>query len=384
MSEPEIPGKLGTAWAFGISATAILTLVFSTLYATNMIYADETRSGSVLWLTVLIRSVLIAVALGASGLLFVTAVIRNDRLDGRVKRSLTMPLSVFVLVLFLELVFMFVPRSHGTGITLAERVWDSLYWQDINSLGFRDHEPPTPGSETQYVLVVGDSFTEGHGIRFIEQRYTGLLQARLGSPYKVLNLGASGSDTRRQYKNLETYPIPPDIVILQYFGNDIEEACRQHGKTFVGFQFYSDVPGFAKYLVTHSFFFNFAYWLFPHDAGNRRYAGYLQDCYGDESVLEEHFRDLDRFVEYAIDRQVPLLVLIFPFLEENTDAVNRYVSLVGSHLEARGVLVISVADLIQSLPPGDRVVNRSDGHASTKVHEAAARALLRWFQSRGR
>jgi hypothetical protein len=317
--------------------------------------------------------------LGISAVLFLTSVIRNNRLSVRVKNLLTTAFSIFVLVLFLEFTFMFIPKSHSAGITLAERIWVFLYWHPTNSFGFRDHDLPTPDSQDQYVVVVGDSFTEGHGIRFIENRYTDLLQARLGNPFRVLNLGQSGSDSRRQYETLETSPIDPDVVVLQYFGNDIEQACRETGKLFVGFQYYTDVPGFARYLVTNSFFLNFVYWLLPHDAGENRYAAYFADCYGDVDVVEAHLRDLDLFVEYSIERHVPLLVLIFPFLEENTDAVNRYVPLVGSYFEARGVPVISVADLIQSLSPSDRVVSRSDGHASTKVHEEAAKALFAWF-----
>ena len=105
-----VDAKLGTGWKFAISVTAVFTLAVATLHATNMIYADETHSGSVLWLTILIRSVLILLILGISSLLLVTSVIRNNRVSGRAKQLFTIPFSLLVLVLLLEFTLRFSGR----------------------------------------------------------------------------------------------------------------------------------------------------------------------------------------------------------------------------------------------------------------------------------
>jgi hypothetical protein len=109
-----------------------------------------------------------------------------------------------------------------TGATLN---WLARYWH-TNSLGFRDREwTPEDWTGKQTILVTGDSFTAGWGINDPVDRFTDVLAQDLGDGYAVVNLGTYGTATPEQLEILKNYPLQnPDVVIMQYFLNDIDYA----------------------------------------------------------------------------------------------------------------------------------------------------------------
>jgi len=84
------------------------------------------------------------------------------------------------------------------------------------------------------VVVLGDSFTWGHGVAD-EEIYTRLLE-RLLPDTEFLNLGLSGSDTGQQLLILEKYGLAyrPDLVLLMMSRNDfignVEDAEGSYPK----------------------------------------------------------------------------------------------------------------------------------------------------------
>jgi hypothetical protein len=111
----------------------------------------------------------------------------------------TVLLSLFVLFLLLEATFMFIPRSHSADYTLASRLWYKQYWQPVNSLGFRDREPD---NDHPAILFVGDSFTAGHGIKSINDRFSDIVGKTLKNrvqQYNAINIGLPNLDTRSEY-----------------------------------------------------------------------------------------------------------------------------------------------------------------------------------------
>ena len=55
------------------------------------------------------------------------------------------------------------------------------------------------------MLIVGDSFTSGHGLKSADERYGNILADKIGKEYVTYNLGISGSDTRDEYARLEKF-----------------------------------------------------------------------------------------------------------------------------------------------------------------------------------
>ena len=62
-----------------------------------------------------------------------------------------------MLLLIIEIVFMFIPVSHSTSNTLAGKNWFAIYWKE-NSLGFRDAELKEKDLTKKKIIFIGDSF----------------------------------------------------------------------------------------------------------------------------------------------------------------------------------------------------------------------------------
>ena len=328
-----------------------------------------------------LRALLLALQVGVAILLL--------RARWRVRsavRPLTMKLaaiacSLFVTGTLLEATFMFVPRSHGIGGTLATRIWFRYYWHPINRLGYRDRDfDPRVEPEATRILVVGDSFTAGHGIARAEDRFSDLLQARLPAPFRVFNLGDNGADTRKEWANLAAFPLKPDILILQYFGNDIDQVAADAG---LGFHFitYEDLNALEKRLVTGSYLLNFVFWSI-RDLETTGFAESTAAYYGDEAMLAKHLADLAQFVDLSVQQNVPLIVVTFPFLND-LGLSRRCLDPVEQFLASRDVPVVSVSELVRDLPVAARVVNRNNAHASRAVHRRVADALYEVLKGRG-
>ncbi len=105
----------------------------------------------------------------------------------------------------------------------------------INALGLRGPEVPLPKPKGERrVLVVGDSYTAA--VQLPEDRiFTTLLQsdlarARPGETFRVVNAGVNGAGTAEEllYFEHRGAALAPDVVVLQYAFNDVDDT-RRHG-----------------------------------------------------------------------------------------------------------------------------------------------------------
>lgn len=102
------------------------------------------------------------------------------------------------------------------------------YHITTNDAGYRDGPflPREQGSQHR-VLVLGDSITFGRGVE-LSERYTDLLEQRLGPDVELLNLGVGGCTTECQAKILEKFIyLKPDLVVWQASANDVDQALWQ-------------------------------------------------------------------------------------------------------------------------------------------------------------
>jgi hypothetical protein len=99
----------------------------------------------------------------------------------------------------------------------------------INSYGLRDYEysiekPPN----TYRIIVLGDSFTFGHGVE-LNETYVKVLENLLNKNkkkwrYEVINFGVPGYSMEEKVVLFKTkgLSLDPNLVILQYLPDDIE------------------------------------------------------------------------------------------------------------------------------------------------------------------
>ncbi|GAB4039652.1 SGNH/GDSL hydrolase family protein [Spirosoma gilvum] len=304
-------------------------------------------------------------------------VVKNPKPPKLIGNLATLLVPTALLLVFVEIIFMFISQSQEGGLTLASHIWFERYWPPMVG-DYRD----TPRTDTlgkKVVLVVGDSFTSGHGLKRAEERYGNVLGEKLGNQYITYNLGISGSDTRNEYERLVKFGKKPDILVLQYFPNDIEKVAHDHGLVPASFEPYSDVPRAFQSLFIKSYLLNYLYWQFPH--GNfAPFDTYARTAYGTPAIINDHLSDLAKFVTYAKEHKARFYVVLFPF-SHNLEKTAEYVKPVVSFFQKNNVPVLEAGKLMGDIEPKDRVVGRNDGHASALVNQRVGEALFKLVQS---
>lgn len=319
------------------------------------------------------------------GVLLLKSVFDSERAGEGMKGTAMSIFSVFAILVVLEAAFMFVPRSHGVGHTLGAQLWFKKYWKPVNSMGYRDAEPVK--GQGRAIFFVGDSFTAGHGLRHIGDRFSNVAGAHLqaaGRPSSVMNLGRNGMDTRQEYADMVSFiektGIEPEAIVLQYFGNDIDGSAARSGLRFQGFGPYEGVSSTVTRLVRSSYLFNYLYWLVPRGDVSS-YLDYIENAYQQPDIMALHLEDLRAFKALADSNQIPLVVALFPFMQDLELSERVYMERMREFLDAEEMAYIDVSLLIADLSPSERMVNANDGHASALVNKMVGEAISEHLSS---
>lgn len=299
----------------------------------------------------------------------------KSKAKGLVANIVTLLVPLVVVLVFLEIVFMYIPQSHEGVLSKASQIWWEKYWKPVNAQGYRDKEIEQ-GTNKSKVLVIGDSFAAGHGLESLDDRFSDQLENKLGTDqYVVYNLGVSGSDTRDEAKRLMAFPAKPDVIVLQYFPNDIEKAARENGLALTGAEPYNDLHGPMATLVKRFYLPNFVYWQLPH-ASFSTFENFVQKAYTDSTVLNAHFRDLSQMLAYRDSTGAKMYAVFVPFLFQ-LDKSAQYTQPVENYLKANGVTVITLTDGIAKIADKERVVGKNDGHAGPAVNALMAERVYK-------
>jgi len=347
-----------------------LTLLYSLFGSVYILANLEFRLFKAARLIIIISNIIIMSEL------FYFFVIKNKKITENFK-NITLPFySLFLGFFIFEGIFMFIPRTHGVGYTLAHWIWMSTYWKPINNFGYRDNDfTDKEIINKKKIIVLGDSFAAGAAIKNINDRFSNLLEKKIPLSYKVINLGSGGSGTKNEFKRLVEFPFKPDILILQYYGNDIEDIAYSKEKWFQGFQPYLDLNKTLRPFIKYSYFLNYIYWLFPH-ADTKSYLNFLTSTFKDKEIMEEHLSDLNKIVEFCKKDNIPLIVVLFPFMKD-TETSDLFIIPIEKFFINKNIAIVNVADLIDKIPPAKRVVNNNDPHPSVLVNRLIAEELYR-------
>jgi hypothetical protein len=306
--------------------------------------------------------------------LFVVYGVRSIKLNNFTRNFSVVLYSILLVFILLDVAFIFIPLSNVSGRSKASEIWFKYYWNPKNELGYRDRTISDEKNKRK-ILILGDSITAGHGIKNARDRYTDQLQKKIGDRYRIYNLGMNGSDTEDEYQRLLSYPVKPDILVLQYFGNDIERVAIRTGATHKSLAGpYGDINWLTKWALRHSYFLDFIFWQIPRkDMG---YWEYLEAAYTNREILELHLQDLNKIVVYAQSHNVPLVVIMFPFLKISLDKSKFYIEPVSDFLKRNHIRVEDVSGWVSNVRVDKRMVNKTDGHPSVLVHEIIADHLF--------
>lgn len=293
--------------------------------------------------------------------------------------------TVIFTLLLLEAFFMFLPRTHGIGYSLANALWFDRYWKPFNSYGTRDLEPVK--NKKTNIIFAGDSFAAGQGIKYIEDRFPDIVRtnlSKINENIQVINLAQTSLDTKSEFdsvKNfIESSGIHPDIIILQYYGNDIDHIAKKFGMRGdgEGFSPYAELNAFTRWILRGSYLFNYLYWMIPSQEVNG-YLTYIEKAYADDLIFTEHMNEIVAFNSYAKARNTKFFVILFPLMLEIELSHKLYLDKITRYLKSKDIESMDLSVLFKDLPISDRIVNGNDAHPSLAVHRLVGEELTRYL-----
>ncbi|HEY2387816.1 MAG TPA: GDSL-type esterase/lipase family protein [Candidatus Binatia bacterium] len=276
----------------------------------------------------------------------------------------------------------------------------------IDAFGLRGDEVPMPKPPGERrVLVVGDSYTAA--VQLPEERiFTTLLQraleqARPGATYRVLNAGVNGAGTAEEllYFEHEGATLTPDVVVLQYAFNDVDDT-RRHG----GFRLTADgvalrddlrqPPAWRAPLLAlrdalgnHSLAFYLLYRMLTGSHPPAAAAAEAPHAAPSPAELAPDVRhDVDLVVRLAgqlvrdanaIGAPVVLMTIPSPLYIQGGDPVyERVVAGFGALVAGtRNQLLVTDSILLAAHQRGESAILAGDGHLGEDGHRLVAEAL---------
>jgi GDSL-like Lipase/Acylhydrolase family len=270
----------------------------------------------------------------------------------------------------------FYAESDNLG-TLAAQNWLQRYWH-TNSWGFRDREwTPDDYAGKKTVVVLGDSFAAGWGIQNPADRFSDVLAAKLGDGYALMNAGVYGTATPEQLDILKKFPVQkPDVVILQYFLNDIDYARLQLGLL--------PSPTSPPSWTHDTYLGNFIFWhlISRLTSFNNQFNDWWVDeakNYDNVGIWSVHEQELVDFINYVDSIHARLIVVIFPNLTDVVGSI-AYVDRVAQVFQAHGHNdILKLFDAAAAWDQHDLVVSSRDAHASVSFNHYVGETLYSQF-----
>jgi hypothetical protein len=269
--------------------------------------------------------------------------------------------------------------------------WNRRYVK-LNSEGFRDVEHSVARDPAEKrILIVGDSFAFGWGIRRLDDRIGEQVASRLakatGKQWEVINASKPNSDTLDEIGYLnETIKFKPDVVVLIYVFNDIDYLLPQQAKTTLL------KNSLVRFFWQNSYLFQelfmrirVVYYRFRpvRVTGNRSAPiaafGELTDAefaaYANPVLMSRHVGDVARFV--GIAQQAGAQVLVVPYdlavtLEPNAQI--RYKEFL-RQTQANGIPTCSLEHTWEGHSFRELTLSSMDGHPNEGSIRLAADAI---------
>lgn len=266
-------------------------------------------------------------------------------------------------------------QTHASISNIQTAEWFIRYYNPINELGIRAYEPRIAEENQGSVLVIGDSFAVGTGVKDINDIFTYEMATLLGDDY-VVNLHAFPGIS----PNLElaaNYPHQPDILILSHYINDILEEEVTPDIDFL----IPDTHPFFLWWSERYFLASYAYWnVYVTDPLKEQYIMDVHSFYEDDDIWFLYAQQLQNFIDWSDENGVTLIVLVWPMLD-NLETSEHDNMRVAEFFTAQDIPIVLMSSEVDHLTTRERTVNRFDAHPSPVVHQLAAEALAEVIQT---
>lgn len=277
----------------------------------------------------------------------------------------------------------FYDATDSFGLTKTTQIWFKRHFQ-YNMTSFRDsiEYPLAPQPGQRRVTIVGDSFTAGHGIADVEDRFVNRIRAQRPA-WDVQMFAKCGWDTGHYLGFLDLsaqsrYQL--DLVVLVYCLNDLSDIVPKWRSTLQRIYKSSDPGFFAK----HSYLFNTIYFRLKaaHDPDVADYYQFVRENY-EGSVWEAQQTRLEQLKDHIEQRGGRLVVVTFPFvhaLGEDYPYREAHERL-GRFWESLHVPHLDLLETLEAYEPGELIVNARDAHPNELAHRLASEKMLEFLDT---
>lgn len=274
----------------------------------------------------------------------------------------------------------FYVKSDGFG--RLEKNFAARYYH-FDSYGLRDSNLPL-SKPKENIVVLGDSFVFGAGLKSTSERFCERLAARYPR-YHFVNLGLPGWDTKTEIEQTNKYlgetnaAIP--LVILVYFFNDIEEdvstADRIRVAAPVAPPKETAIDRALQRLSNYSRFVEFVYFRvgYPRLVSDR--LTQIQMFYNDPEIMARHLASLEQLRAQLAERhKAKLLIVVLPYLHSD-ELLNRTAFYRGfeNALEEHKFSYVDMQPVFAKFGVGKLRVNRFDPHTNPFANELMAKSV---------
>lgn len=301
--------------------------------------------------------------------------------------------NVLFLILLLSIVFLagesyyrFVyDATDSFSQTRTSRRWFERHFQ-YNNAQVRDSVDYvfSRRSSRPRFTFIGDSFTAGHGVANVEDRFANRIRSAKRGAWEVHTFADVGRDTGEEIKlipGLVQYRYDFDRVVLVYCLNDINDIVPQQQKIAERSSQPDRRPG---YLVEHSFLINTYYFRLKakFDPDVSQYYDFVRAAYDGPSWEQQQER-LKGFRDSCHNAGGRLAVVIFPFMHSlGPDNPYKQVHKNLNHFWRE--MEVPCLDLLPTVAQhaGENLtVNRYDAHPNEHAHAIAADAIREFLES---
>lgn len=292
-----------------------------------------------------------------------------------------------------ELVFaLFVDHSEAFNASMIAKRWFQVHFDSQrNEDGFRERRllaTPLPEG-VQRILFLGDSFTAGHGVNSIDDRFTERLEVLLNTgkkpEYQVYNMGEPGfeiSMIRAMESAVLEKEYPVKTLIYCYMMNDIEgyDSRTNAAIAEIGKRRQS-----SSWLVSHSYFINWMYhrWVQYSAGSSVDYFPHLVESYYGPP-WESVERELNGMATMSQEKGVEFRLVIFPFMHNlGPDyPFGRAHEKLVAWANSRNVPALDMMPIFTSHASEKLTVNAFDNHPNERAHQIIAEEIFKWLQEK--
>lgn len=268
-------------------------------------------------------------------------------------------------------------------LTKISRRWLRRHYQ-INRSEVRDSTEYVwkiqPGKRR--ITFLGDSFTVGHGVKDVENRFANLLRQRQPE-WEVHVLAQNGWETGNELTLMESelradYEL--DAVVLVYVLNDVSDLSIEYFRNAMRRVIQRWPLGSCLH---ESYFLNTWYYRLrmASDPDLGDYFHYVKEWYRGPlwDIQEERLRKLHAAISRRGGR---LLVVTFPFLQSagKDYPFQKIHAQMDDLWSSLGVPHLDLSETLFTYPARRLVVNRFDAHPNELAHAMAADAIEAFIQ----